>query len=241
MSLSHPARPGSESESAASVRERLLCMGDAQYRVFLAKLIPNVDPDRILGVRAPLLRSLARALRRTGAAEAFLNDLPHFYQEENLLHAYLLADEKDCDRCLALAEAFLPCVDNWAVCDGMSLPCFKKHRPALLSRIPEWLGSAHPYTVRFGLKMLMDHFLDEDFTPASMELAAGGRSGEYYGNMMCAWYFATALAKQWEQALPFLTRRRLTPWVHNKTIQKAIESFRVPEDRKVLLRELRWK
>ena len=229
------------SGAAAPIRERLFAMAEPGYQAFLARLVPTVEPALILGVRTPALRALARALRETEAAEAFLEALPHRYLEENCLHAYLLAYEKDYDRCLARVEAFLPLIDNWAVCDGLSLPCFRKHRTELLTVIPRWLASGQTYTVRFGIKMLMDHFLDRDFSPACMELAGAVRSEEYYVNMMQAWYFATALAKQWDAALPWLTGRRLERWVHNKTIQKAVESFRIPEDRKVLLRALRWK
>lgn len=229
------------SVAAAPIRERLFAMGEEGYHAFLAKLVPTVEPAGILGIRTPALRELARELRGTEAAEAFLEALPHRYLEENSLHAFLLAYEKDYDRCLTRVEAFLPWINNWAVCDGLSLPCFRKHRSELLAVIPRWLESGQTYTVRFGIRMLMDHFLDQDFSPACMELAGAVRSEEYYVNMMLAWYFATALAKQWDAALPWLAERRLDRWVHNKTIQKAVESFRISDDRKVLLRELRWK
>lgn len=221
------------------ITEQLYRLAEPDYQTFTAKLIPSLDPARILGVRTPALRALARTLRGTPAAKAFLDALPHRYQEENLLHAFLLAYERDFARCLARTEAFLPFLDNWAVCDQLSLPCFRKHRAELLERIPRWLASEQVYTVRFGLKQLMDQFLDAEFTPAAMELAGSVRSDEYYVNMMQAWYFATALAKQWDAALPWLTERRLSPWVHSKSIRKAVESRRIPEAQKELLRSLR--
>lgn len=221
------------------ITERLFALAEPGYRDFTARLIPTLEPARILGVRTPALRALARELRGTQSAEAFLDALPHRYQEENLLHAFLLGTEKDFARCLARTEAFLPRVDNWAVCDQLSLPCFQRHRAELSEIIPRWLASEHLYTVRFGLKQLMDQFLDADFSPAAMELAGSVRSKEYYVNMMQAWYFATALAKQWDAALPWLTERRLSPWVHNMSIRKAVESRRITEAQKALLRSLR--
>ena len=231
--------PAAQSITAASLRERLFVMADPGYRAFTAKLIPELDPDRIIGVRSPALRALAKELRGTEDALVFLEALPHLYQEENLLHSYLLAYEKDFARCLARVEAFLPRVDNWAVCDSLSLPCFKKHRQLLAAVIPGWLASGETYTVRFGIKQLMDHFLEEDFDPAWPEAVAAIQSQEYYVNMMRAWYFATALAKQWDAVLPCFTKRRLDPWTHAKAIQKAVESFRVTPEQKALLRGLR--
>ncbi|MBR6119606.1 MAG: DNA alkylation repair protein [Oscillospiraceae bacterium] len=231
--------PASRPIPAASLRERLLAMSEPGYRAFSARLIPDLPPERILGVRSPALWALARELRGSDAADAFLGALPHLYQEENLLHGYLLAFERDFDRCLARVEAFLPWVDNWAVCDSLSLPCFKKHRQTLAEAIPGWLASGKTYTVRFGIKQLMDHFLEEDFDPAFPAAVAALRSEEYYVNMMRAWYFATALAKQWDAILPYFTQRRLDPWTHAKSIQKAVESFRVSPEQKALLRGLR--
>ena len=226
-------------ESTELIFERLCALAEPEYKAFNAKLLPNLDPAQILGVRTPALRALAKELLGTEAAELFLAALPHRYQEENLLHAFLLALEKDYSRGLARAEAFLPFVDNWAVCDQMSLPCFQKHREALAAVIPGWLGSGHCYTVRFGIKQLMDLFLGEAFDPAYPEAVAAVRSEEYYVNMMRAWYFATALAKQWDAILPWFTGRRLDPWTHRKAIQKAVESLRITTEQKELLRGLR--
>ncbi len=228
-----------QTASAASIRERLLGMAESEYRDFSAKLIPNLDPARILGVRSPALRGLARELRGSEAARDFLESLPHRYQEENLLHAYLLGYERDRLQVLERVEAFLPQVDNWAVCDCLSLPCFKKHRGELAAVIPGWLASGHCYTLRFGIKQLMDHFLEEDFRPDDPARVAQISSEEYYVNMMRAWYFATALAKQWEAALPYLEPGRLDPWTRRRAIQKALESFRISPEHKTLLREMR--
>lgn len=224
---------------AVGLRERLESLAEPEYAAFTRKLIPTLAPERVLGVRSAVLRALARELRGTSAAEAFLEALPHHYQEENLLHAYLLGFEKDPDRALTRTEAFLPWVDNWAVCDCLSLPCLRKHRDRLLAAVSRWLDSGASYTVRFGIKQLMDHFLEEDFRPEILAMAGALRGQEYYVNMMQAWFFATALAKQWEQTLPWLEEQRLDPWVHSRAIRKAVESFRIPEARKELLRSLR--
>lgn len=232
--------PASKQQTIVTfVRERLFLLADPDYRSFSAGLIPNLPPERILGVRTPMLRALAKELRGTEAAAQFLSSLPHRYQEENALHAYLLVYEMDYSACFSLVEDFLPYVDNWAVCDGLSPSCFRKHRTELLQRVPVWLASDHIYTVRFGIKMLMDHFLEEDFSPAFPAMVAAVPSKEYYVNMMRAWYFATALAKQWESALPWLTEQKLDRWTHNKSIQKAVESKRITPDQKALLRTLR--
>ncbi len=223
------------------IQERLFALQDLDYRTFLAPLVPGVEPARIIGVRTPAVRKLAREIRKEGAAEAFLSELPHPYLEENGLHAALLCDEKDFTRCLEQVERFLPFIDNWATCDGLNPACFKKHRAELLERVPVWLHSERTYTIRFGIGVLMHHFLDGDFCPACLEWVAALRSEEYYVNMMIAWYFATALAKQYEAALPYIENRRLDRWTHNKSIQKAIESYRVPEARKACLRTLRRK
>ena len=230
------------SAQTAAIRERLFALAEPRYREFLSALIPTAPPAQILGVRSPALRALAKTLRGCPeAAGAFLTELPHSFHEENLLHAYLLGFERDYAQGLARLEAFLPYVDNWAVCDAIALPCFRKRRDALRREIPRWLASEHPYTVRFGIKQLMDHFLDQDFSPACMELVGRVRTSQYYENMMIAWYFATALAKQWDAALPWLTERRLDRWVHNKAIQKVVESRRLTDRQKALLRSLRWR
>ena len=223
------------------IQERLFALRDPAYADFIAPLLPTVERDTIIGVRLPAAHALARELRKEGKADAFLAELPHRYFEESILHASILSREKDFALCMAEIERFLPWVDNWSVCDTLKPNVLKKHRPELLERIPAWLASAHPYTVRFGIAMLMSHFLDEDFRPVCLDWVAALRSEEYYVNMMIAWYFATALAKQYEQALPYLEERRLARWTHNKSIQKAVESYRVSEEHKAYLKTLRWK
>ena len=222
-----------------TIQDRLYVLRDEKNAAFAAKLIPTVPPERILGARTPALRQLAKELKGSGEAAAFLAALPHFYLEENHLHGFLIEQIRDYEACMAQLERFLPYIDNWATCDSLSPKTFRKHRPELLERIRDWLGSDRPYTVRFGLKMLMDHFLDGDFDPAYLDWAAGLRWDHYYVNMMRAWCFATALAKQYEAALPFLEQGRLDLWTHNKAIQKAIESYRIPPERKEFLKTLR--
>lgn len=224
------------SEVEARIRARLFAMQDLKYRDFTAKLTPTVPPERIIGVRTPELRKYAAELSKTKDAAAFMAALPHLYQEENNLHAFLIERIADYDACVAALDAFLPYVDNWATCDSMSPKCLKKQLPRLTGEIRRWMASDRVYTVRFGMGMLMRHFLDDAFDPAYLDWVAALRSEEYYINMMIAWFFATALAKQWDATLPYIMSRRLEPWVHNKAIQKAIESYRIPEDRKIWLR-----
>lgn len=221
------------------IRRELFRLQDPVYRDFQRKLLPTVDPERIVGVRTPELRAMAKRLIRSGESAAFLLALPHAYFDENQLHAFLISEMKDFPACLAETEHFLPFVDNWATCDQMSPKVFKKHRQELLGSIGKWLRSGETYTVRFAVRMLMEHFLGEDFDPAYPELAASVRSEEYYVRMMVAWYFATALAKQYDAAIPYIRERRLDPWTHGKAIQKALESSRISPERKAYLRELR--
>ena len=223
------------------ITDRLFAMRDEKYGEFQSKLIPTAAGEAFIGVRTPDLRKYAKELVKRDDVQEFLNDLPHRYFDENQLHAFILSEMKDFDRCMAEVCRFLPYVDNWATCDQMSPKVFKKHRPELLEYIKEWLKSDHTYTIRFAVGMLMEHFLDEDFDPACPEMAARIRSDEYYINMMTAWYFATALAKQYETVLPYLENRRLDPWTHNKTIQKAIESYRITDEQKAYLKELKIK
>ena len=222
-----------------SIRETLFSLREEKFAAFQARLIPNVAPERIIGVRTPALRKLAKTLRGSGQAEEFLKALPHEFFEENNLHAFLLCEMKDFDACVQAVEDFLPYVDNWATCDQMSPGVFRKNKQALLPHIRRWIASEQCYTRRFGIGMLMSHFLDEDFREEYLSLVSDIRSEEYYVNMMIAWYFATALAKQYEAALPYLENRRLAPWVHNKAIQKALESFRVSDGHKAYLRTLK--
>ena len=217
----------------------LEALRDEKNAAFVAKLIPELDPGTILGARTPALRKLAKELWRAEDVTGFLAALPHRLFEENGLHAFFLEQIRDFDRCLEETERFLPYLDNWATCDSLSPPVFARHRAELLARIRVWLASEKPYTVRFGIGMLMRHFLEEDFRPEMLDWVCAVRSEEYYVNMMRAWYFATALAKQEQAALPLLRERRLDPWTHNKTIQKAVESRRISDERKAELRALR--
>ena len=221
------------------IRKELHSLQDLKYRDLQVQIIPSVKPDSIIGVRTPELRKMAKELAGEKGIEAFLADLPHRYFEENQLHAFILSGMKDFTACLGELERFLPYVDNWATCDQMSPRVFRKHRPELLQSIDRWIASEHTYTVRFGIGMLMEHYLDADFDPVYPEKAAAVRSGEYYVNMMTAWYFATALAKQYDTVLPFIEGHRLDPWTHNKAIQKAIESFRITPEQKEYLKSLK--
>ena len=223
------------------IQTRLFALQDEQYRAFHSALMPTVDPELVIGVRTPALRALVKELAPTPLAQEFLAALPHRYYEENNLPSFLIAGIKDYNAALAAVEAFLPFVDNWAVCDGLSPQVFGRHRAALLAPIRRWLAAAHPYTVRFGIGMLMRWYLDEAFDPAYPALVADIRSDEYYINMMIAWYFATALAKQYDAVLPYLQQHRLDRWTHNKTIQKAVESYRITPEQKTYLRTLRRK
>lgn len=212
---------------------------DEEYADFTAKLIPNVPRERIIGVRTPQLRSIAKRFGKNAGINEFLSALPHEYHEQNLVHAYIAESIGDFDSAVKTIEAFLPYVTNWAVCDSMTPRIFAKHTGELLPIIKKWLQSAHPYTVRFGLRMLMCFYLEKEFASEINALAASVCSEEYYVNMMQAWYFATALAKQYDSTVPFVEERRLSPWVHNKTIQKAVESFRITAEQKAHLKTLR--
>ena len=223
------------------IGNRLFELQDLKYKDFHSKLMPTVDPETVIGVRTPELRSFARELAKTSDAAEYIKILPHKYYEENNLHAFLLEKIKDYDVLIKALDSFLPFVDNWATCDLMSPPIFKKHKEELLEKIKEWIKSEHTYTVRFGIKMLMSFYLDDNFKAEYLELVAAVKSEEYYVNMMIAWYFATALAKQYGSAVAYLENRRLDKWVHNKTIQKAVESYRITEEQKEYLRSLRLK
>lgn len=227
------------SDIEKSVQAQLFRRQDLNYRDFQCKLMPTVDPRTVIGVRTPELRKFAKAFARTPEAAEFLQILPHKYYEENNLHGFLIEAIKDYDQAVAALDAFLPYVDNWATCDLMRPKVFSKHLTELREQVRTWMASDQTYTVRFGIEMLMTFFLDEQFQPEYLEWVAGVRSGEYYVNMMVAWYFATALAKQYDAALPYLTERRLEPWTHNKAIQKAIESYRIADEKKAYLRSLK--
>ena len=223
------------------IREQLLDWRDEQYKIFCSSLIPTVNPDTVIGIRIPVLRKYAKALAKEEVAEAFLKDLPHAYYEENNLHAFLIEQIGDFGCALNAVEAFLPFIDNWATCDSMSPKVFGRDPEALLPKVEAWLSSGHAYTVRYGIGLLMRYFLDERFRPEYPARIAEICSGEYYVNMMIAWYFATALAKQYDAVLPYITERRLPAWIHNKTVQKAIESYRISPEQKILLRSYRIK
>lgn len=222
-----------------TIQQKLFSLQDTKYRDFQAKLIPTVCADSVIGVRTPELRAFAKELAKSGDYDGFLSSLPHEYFEENQLHAFVISEIKDFEKCLSETERFLPFINNWATCDQLSPKVFKKHRAALLERIKVWIKSSHTYTVRFAIGMLMQHFLDEDFKIEYAEAVASVKSEEYYINMMIAWYFATALAKQYDAALPFISQMRLEIWTHNKTIQKAIESYRISDEKKNLLRGMK--
>ena len=219
--------------------EELLEQQDKEYRDFQRKLIPTVAPDRIIGVRTPVLRKMAKEMARQEDTKDFLDTLPHHYFEENQLHALILSEEKNFEHCIAGTEPFLPYVDNWATCDQMMPKVFKKHTDELLFYIQKWIASDHTYTIRFAIGMLMRFYLDEKFESEYLKMVAAVKSGEYYVRMMVAWYFATALAKQYDAAVMFLEEKRLEPWTHNKTIQKSVESYRIDDEKKAYLRSLK--
>ena len=222
-----------------SILKEICCLQDEGYASFQAKLIPNIDPARILGVRTPDLRALARRLKEERDTFCYLGTLPHTYFEEDQLHAFILSGEKSFAVCMEQLERFLPYVDNWATCDQLSPRVFRKHKEELLPHIRKWVRSEETYTIRFGIGMLMRHYLDEHFDPEHPAMAAQIRSGEYYVNMMTAWYFATALAKQYESVIPYMENEKLDVWTHNKTIQKCMESRRIPPERKEYLKTLK--
>ncbi|MCR5301604.1 MAG: DNA alkylation repair protein [Lachnospiraceae bacterium] len=221
--------------------QELFRLQDSKYRDFQYKLIPTADADTIIGVRTPDLRKLAAELVKREDIDDFLHSLPHDHFDENQLHAFIISKIKDYDRCVNEVTRFLTYVDNWATCDQMSPKVFKKHRQELTVKIREWLASDMTYTIRFGIGMLMEHFLDEDFDVKYVQAVADIRSDEYYVNMMIAWYFATALAKQYDTVLPFMEEHRLDTWTHNKAIQKSAESYRIPDEHKEYLKCLRIK
>ena len=223
----------------ADLHRKLYDLQDLKYRDMQIKIIPTVEPESVIGVRTPELKSIAKDILKDGNYKGFLEELPHRYFEENQLHAFIISGIKDLNECMEDLETFLPYVDNWATCDQMSPKIFRKHKAVLLAHIKKWIESDKTFTVRFGVKMLMEHFLDDDFDPFYPEMVAGLRSEEYYVNMMIAWYFATALAKQYESILPFIEEKRLDDWTHNKAIQKSLESRRITEEQKLYLKSLK--
>ena len=224
-----------------SIRDHLLSLQDEKYNIFCSALMPTVDSGSVIGIRTPLLRRYAKQLAKEGSNDRFMLALPHTYYEENNLHAFLIEQLGDFEKTVRALDAFLPYVDNWATCDSMNPKVLGKYPDRLWPEIQRWLQSEHPYTVRYAIGLLMRHYLDTHFCAEYPKRIAAIRSEEYYVNMMISWYFATALAKQYEAILPYITERRLPIWIHNKTIQKAIESYRISSEQKNLLREYRIK
>lgn len=222
-----------------TIKERLFEYQDADNAAFQAKLTPGIPREKFLGVRVPKLREIEKEFRKTEESKAFLNSLPHEYYDENILHSIFISNTKDYDAVMNALAEFLPYVDNWAVCDTLRPLVFKKNKLGLMDKIEEWIVSEKTYTCRFGIDMLMTYFLDKDFQPEYLKLPAAVPSEEYYVNMMIAWYYATALAKQWDSTIPYIEDKKLDLWVHNKTIQKACESNRISAEQKEYLRKLK--
>ena len=212
---------------------------DKKYGDFGAKLIPTLPREKFIGIRSPEYKNILKRIKDDPVIPEFLSALPHTYHEENCLHVALINKIKDFNECVAALEKFMPYIDNWAVNDGVNPACFKKHRAELIGLVQKWISSEATYTRRCGMKILMANYLDDDFKPEYLDLPADLRSNEYYVNMMTAWLFAEALVKQWDSAVKFIETHRLDSWTHNKAIQKACESFRVPDERKDYLRTLR--
>ena len=219
-----------------NITEQLFSLQDKKYREFHSRLMPNIDPERIIGIRIPELRKLAKELVNNGEAEAFIKNLPHYYYEENNLHAFIIEQIKDYDLLITELDRFLPFVDNWATCDSLRPKAFKNNSDRLITDAFRWMSSSQEYTVRFGIEVMMIYFLDDNFRKDYPERIAGIESDKYYINMMIAWYFATALAKQWDAVIPFIENSMLSPWINNKTIQKAAESFRITTEQKKYLK-----
>lgn len=226
-------------EPYTALQQQLFTMQDLKYRDFHSRLLPGIDKETIIGIRTPILRKFAMEFRKTEESRQFLKELPHQYYEENNLHMMLISAERDYEICLEQVKAFLPYIDNWATCDLPLPKCYAKHKEELIFEIEQWMASGKTYTIRYGIGVLMRLYLDEDFRPEYLEWVISVRSEEYYVNMMIAWYLATALAKQWDATIPYLEEKRLSEWVHKKTIQKAIESYRITPEQKVYLRSLR--
>lgn len=223
------------------IREELFSMQDLSYREFHSRLMPDVEKDTVIGIRVPVLRKYVKELAKDPEIGGFLEDLPHRYYEENNVHGFLIQQMKEYGQCMEELEKFLPYINNWATCDMTSPKVFKKHKEELLEAVRRWIVSDHVYTVRYGIGMLMQHYLDDDFREEYPQMVSEIRSEEYYVNMMIAWYFATALAKQYETILPYIEKQKLDVWTHNKTIQKACESYRITPEQKAYLRTLKVK
>lgn len=221
-------------------KRELFALRDEWYKGFQSKLIPTIEPERIIGIRTPALRNFARQIKDTAESKTFLNTLPHEYYEENNLHGFLIEFIKDYDWCIFELDRFLPFVDNWATCDSINPKVLAKYPEKLIKDVKRWMKSDNVYTVRFGLKTLMNHFLEHNFKEEYLSLAAKTPTEEYYLSMMTAWFFATALAKQFDLALPYLTEHKLDKPTHNRAIQKAVESYRITPAQKAIVRRLKY-
>lgn len=221
------------------LQEELFKLQDIAYRDFHSSLMPGVDKEAVIGVRIPVLRKFAKEYAKSGETEQFMRELPHKYYEENNLHMMLIAQIKDYDKCISETEKFLPHIDNWATCDLPLPKCFDKNKEDILERAKKWIAADTTYVKRYGMGVMMRLFLDEDFKEEYIQLVAGVKSEEYYVNMMIAWYMATALAKQWNTVIPYIEQRKLSPWVHRRTIQKAVESYRITDEQKIYLKSFR--
>ncbi len=221
------------------IQRHLFELQDMAYRDFHSRLMPDIDKETVIGIRVPVLRKYAKSIAGTELAEKFIKELPHCYYEENNLHMMLITGIKDYARCLTEIERFLPYIDNWATCDFPAPKCFEDHKEELLPVIKRWIASSETYTIRYGIGMLMRLYLDEDFDPEYVRFVVGVKSDEYYVNMMIAWYMATALAKQWDAVIPYIEDHCMSDWVHRKTIQKAVESYRITDEQKEYLKGYR--
>ena len=229
------------SDTVLSLREKLFELRDLKYRDFHSRLIPSVPKEQVMGIRTPVLRKFAKEYAKTEEAAEFIKILPHGYYEENNLHMLIISEIRDYEVCIAEIERFLPFIDNWATCDMPVPRCFYENKEDVLERAKGWIKSDEPFMVRYGIGVLMSMFLDEDFDSVYPKLVASVRSEQYYVNMMIAWYFATALAKNWEEVIPFIEKRQLDKWTHNKAIQKAVESYRITSEQKAYLKSLKIK
>ena len=221
------------------INDELFKFQDEKYRDIQIRILQTINKDTIIGVRTPELRKYSKLLIKSNDYTSFLEELPHKYFDENQLHAFIISESKDYDECISYINKFLPFVDNWATCDQLSPIVFKKHTDELINQIRVWIKSTKTYTIRFGIGMLMKYYLDDNFKPEYLNWVSNIKSNEYYVNMMIAWYFATALAKQYEETLPLIKNQKLDAWTHNKTIQKAIESYRITKEQKEYLKKLK--
>ena len=222
----------------SSIKDKLFKLQDKEYKFFQEKIISTVNPDTIIGVRTPELRKLAKILIKEDYT-SFLKELPHKYFDENQLHAFIISEIKNYDECILHINNYLPYIDNWATCDQLSPKIFKKNTDKLLDHIKLWIKSKEPYIIRFGVGMLMQYYLDDNFNEEYLKMVSKIKSNEYYVNMMIAWYFATALAKQYKSTINYIENKKLDIWIHNKTIQKAVDSYRITEEQKEYLKSLK--